>query len=72
MLYLDGRKDQVDPFSLRAPLIDKQWQKVKLVGNRCLVCASLGGIDTTVMWDTVSQVSIVGMNWRKKYVSVAE
>lgn len=64
--------DQADLFSLRAPLTGKQRQMVKLVGKRCLVCASLGGVDAGILWDTGSQVSIVGTNWRKKYLPDAE
>ena len=64
--------DQADLFSLRAPLTGKQRKTAKLVGKRCLVSTSLGGIDTTVLWDTGSQVSIVGTNWRKKYLPGVE
>jgi len=53
--------DNVDLFSLRA-------KTAKLVGKRCLVRASLGGVDTSILWDTRSQVSIVGMNWKRKYL----
>jgi len=58
-------EEKAELFSLGAPLTGKQWQTAKLVGKRCLVRASLGGVDTTVLWDTGSQVSIVGtkLSW---------
>ncbi|KAI4885982.1 hypothetical protein NFI96_028798, partial [Prochilodus magdalenae] len=61
-----------DLFNLRTPLTGKQWQTAKLVGKRCLVRASLGGVDTTILWDTGSQVSIVGRNWKRKYLPDVE
>ncbi len=61
-------RDKEDLFSLNTPLTGKQQQTAKLVGKRCLVRASLGGVDTTILWDTGSQVSIVGANWKKKYL----
>lgn len=60
--------ENVELFSLRAPLTGKQRQTAKLVGKRCLVRASLGGVDTSILWDTGSQVSIVGTNWKRKYL----
>lgn len=69
---LEGKMDQADLCSLRVPLTGKQRQMAKLVGKRCLVCASLGGVDTAILWDTGSQVSIVGTNWRKKHLPDAE
>lgn len=72
MLQPEGKMGQADLFSLRAPLTGKQRQTAKLVGKRCLVRASLGGVDTAILWDTGSQVSIVGTNWRKKYLPNAE
>lgn len=64
-IEIQSQPSQVDLFSLEAPLTGKQRQTAKLVGKRCLVRASLGGVNTTVLWDTGSQVSIVGTNWRK-------
>lgn len=49
-------------FSLRTPLTSKQLKMAKLVGKG----ASLGGVVTTVPWDTGSQVSVVGTNWKTK------
>lgn len=60
--------EKADLFSTNTPLTGKQRQTAKLVGKRCLVRASLGGVDTTILWDTGSQVSIVGTNWKKKYL----
>ena len=67
-----GDKDKVDQFTLTAPLSGKQQQAAKLVGKRCLVRAFLGGVDTTVLWDTGSQVSIVGDSWKRKYLPDVE
>lgn len=72
MLHSAGKMDQADLFTLKVPLTGKQRQTAKLVGKRCLVRASLGGVDTVVLWDTGSQVSIVGTNWRKTYLPHAE
>lgn len=58
----DENTEKAELFSLRAPLSGKQLQTAKLFGKKCLVRASLGGVDTTVLWDTGSQVSIVGSN----------
>ncbi len=55
-----------------APLTGKQQQAAKLVGKRCLVGASLGGVDTTILWDTGSQASIVGADWKRKHLSDVE
>lgn len=52
--------EKTDLFSVNTPLTGKQRQTAKLVGKRCLV-----GVDTTILWDTGSQVSIVGTNWKK-------
>ena len=64
--------EKAELFSLGAPLTGKQRQTAKLVGKRCLVRASLGGVDTTILWDTGSQVSIVGTNWKRKYLPDVE
>lgn len=58
----DENTEKAELFSLRAPLSGKQLQTAKLFGKKCLVRASLGGVDTTILWDTGSQVSIVGSN----------
>ncbi|KAL7842136.1 hypothetical protein SRHO_G00238250 [Serrasalmus rhombeus] len=63
---------KTDLFSLKTPLTGKQWQAAKLVGKRCQVRASLGGVDTTILWDTGSQVSIVGKSWKGKYLPDVE
>ncbi len=55
-----------------APPTGKQQQAAKLVGKRCLVGASLGGVDTTILWDTGSQVSIVGVDWKRKHLPDVE
>lgn len=62
----------MDLFNLKTPLTGKQQQTAKLVGKRCLVRASLGRVDTTILWDTGSQVSIVGANWKRKYLPDVE
>ncbi|CAI5672713.1 unnamed protein product [Oreochromis niloticus] len=72
ILNPEGENHQTDPFSLKAPLTGKQQQMAKLVGKRCQVRGFLGGVDTTILWDTGSQVSIVGTNWRKKHLPDAE
>lgn len=48
--------EKAELLNLRAPLTGKQRQTAKLVGKRYLVRASLGGVDTTILWDTGSQV----------------
>lgn len=32
----------------------------------------MGGVDTTILWDTGLQVLTAGRNWRKKYLPDAE
>ncbi len=64
--------EKVDLFSLQTPLTGKQLKMAKLVGRRRLVRASLGGVDTTILWDTGSQVSVVGTNWKAKYLPDVE
>lgn len=54
------------------PLTRKPARAAKLVGHRCLVQCSLDRINTTVLWDVGSQVSIVGLNWKKRYLSDVE
>lgn len=67
-----GSINQAGHFHVNALLTGKQQQAAKLVGKKCLVRASLGGVSTTVLWDTGSQVSIVGANWKRKYLPDAE
>ncbi len=62
-LHSEGNADKVDQFNLKGPLTGKQQQAAILVGKKCLVRASLGGVSTTVLWDTGSQVSIMGADW---------
>ncbi|TKS65275.1 Retrovirus-related Pol polyprotein [Collichthys lucidus] len=64
--------EEAELFGLRAPLTGKQLQTAKLVGKKCLVRASLGGVDTTALWDTGSQVSMVGNNWKTEYLPDVE
>lgn len=56
----------------QAPLTRKQERTAKLVGHKSLVQCNLGGILTTVLWDTGSQVSIVDMDWKKTHLPDAE
>ncbi|KAI3363967.1 hypothetical protein L3Q82_001565 [Scortum barcoo] len=64
--------NQAGHFYLNAPLTGKQQQAARLVGKKCLVRASFGGVSTTVLWDTGSQVSIVGASWKRKYLPDVE
>lgn len=57
---------------LKSHLNGKQERTAKLVGRRCLVQGSVGGVDTTVLWDTGSQVSIVGAGWKRKHLPDVE
>lgn len=72
LLQTGGKMDDVGQFNLKTPLTGKQLKMVKLVGRRCLVQASLGGVDTTILWDSGSQVSIVGASWKRKYLPDVE
>lgn len=54
LLHPGEKMDNRDPFKLKAPLTGKQQLMAKLVGKRCLVRASIGGVDTTILWDTGS------------------
>lgn len=72
LLRAEEKMDKDDQFKLKASLTGKQQQTAKLVGKRCLVRASMGGVDTVVLWDTGSQVSIVGADWKKKHLPDVE
>ncbi len=50
----------------------KQKKTASLVGRRCMVQCSLGGVNTSVLWDTGSQVSIVETEWKKRHLPDAE
>lgn len=50
----------------------KQEKTAKLVGWKSLVQCNLGGVPTTVLWDTGSQVSMIDMDWKKTYLPDAE
>ena len=54
------------------PLSRKQERAAKLLGQICLVQCSLDRIKTSVLWDAGLQVSIVGLNWKRKYLSDVE
>ena len=56
----------------QAPLTRKQERTAKLVGRKSLVQCNLGGVPTTVLWDTGSQVSIVDMDWKNKHLPDTE
>lgn len=56
-----------DLFCTTAPLTGKQHQTAKLVGRRCLVRATMNKVNTKVLWDTGSQVSIVGAEWKRRH-----
>ncbi|KAK7880554.1 hypothetical protein WMY93_032813 [Mugilogobius chulae] len=55
-------------FCTTAPLTGKQQQTAKLVGRRCLVQATLNNMNTKVLWDTGSQVSIIGAEWKQNHL----
>uniref|UniRef100_A0A8C1WAH7 Gypsy retrotransposon integrase-like protein 1 n=1 Tax=Cyprinus carpio TaxID=7962 RepID=A0A8C1WAH7_CYPCA len=55
-----------------APWSNKQEKTASLVGRKCLVKCSLGGVNTSVLWDTGSQVSIVGSEWKKRHLPDTE
>lgn len=57
-----------DVFWTTSPLTGKQHQTAKLVGRRCLVRATMNNVDTRVLWDTGSQVSIIGAEWKQRYL----
>ncbi len=54
------------------PWSTKQKKTASLVGRRCMVQCSLGGVNTSVLWDTASQVSIVDTEWKKRHLPDAE
>ncbi len=54
------------------PWSTKQKKTASLVGRRCMVQCSLGGVNTSVLWDTGSQVSIVETEWKKRHLPDAE
>lgn len=56
----------------QTPLTRKQERTAKLVGRKSLVQCNLGGIPTTVLWDTGSQVSIVDMDWKNTHLPDTE
>lgn len=56
----------------QAPLTRKQERTAKLVRRKSLVHCNLGGVPTTVLWDTESQVSIVDMDWKNTHLPDTE
>jgi len=64
--------NDVTMLSSQATLSRKQEKTAKLVGRKSLVQCNLGGVPTTVLWDTGSQVSIVDMDWKKTHLPDAE
>nr|XP_023656141.1 uncharacterized protein LOC111837914 [Paramormyrops kingsleyae] len=67
-----GKANSVDIFHTTIPPSGKQQRVTRLVGKRCLVQGSLGGVATSVLWDTGSQVSIVSSEWKRKYLPEVE
>lgn len=57
---------------LKTPLNGKQERTAELVGRRCLVQGSINGVETTVLWDTGSQVSIVREDWKRQHLPDVE
>ncbi len=51
----------------QSPLSKKQEKTAELVGCKNLVHCNLGGVMTTVLWDSGSQVSMVDTDWKKKH-----
>ena len=43
-----------------------------LVGKRCTVQCSLNGVETTALWDTGAQVSIVSSEWIREHLPSAK
>ena len=43
-----------------------------LVGKKCTVQCSLNGVETTALWDTGAQVSIVSSEWIREHLPSAK
>ena len=56
-----------DACSFDSHLTPKEKERVaQLVGKRCNIKGRIDGKETTVLWDTGSQVALIGRDWLKK------